>query len=154
MIVLLLGLLIGVVAGLRTFTAPAAVSWAAHLGWLPLAGTPLAFLGSVWAAGILTVLAFVEFVIDQLPSAPSRKAPPGFGARIVSGALSGAALGALPGLLIAGGIAGIVGAVIGTLGGYAARARLAAAFRQDMPAAFIEDAVAIVLAILVVLVIK
>jgi uncharacterized membrane protein len=154
MIVLLLGLLIGVVAGLRTFTAPAAVSWAAHLGWLPLAGTPLAFMGSVWAAGILTVLAFVEFVIDQLPSAPSRKAPPGFGARIVSGALSGAALGALPGLLIAGGIAGIVGAVIGTLGGYAARARLAAAFRQDMPAAFIEDAVAIVLAILVVLVIK
>ena len=154
MIVLLLGLLIGVVAGLRTFTAPAAVSWAAPLGWLPLAGTPLAFMGSVWAAGILTVLAFVEFVIDQLPSAPSRKAPPGFGARIVSGALSGAALGALPGLLIAGGIAGIVGAVIGTLGGYAARARLAAAFRQDMPAAFIEDAVAIVLAILVVLVIK
>jgi uncharacterized membrane protein len=154
MIVLLLGLLIGVVAGLRTFTAPAAMSWAAHLGWLPLAGTPLAFMGSVWAAGILTVLAFVEFVIDQLPSAPSRKAPPGFGARIVSGALSGAALGALPGLLIAGGIAGIVGAVIGTLGGYAARARLAAAFRQDMPAAFIEDAVAIVLAILVVLVIK
>jgi uncharacterized membrane protein len=154
MIVLLLGLLIGVVAGLRTFTAPAAVSWAAHLGWLPLAGTPLAFMGSVWAAGILTVLAFVEFVIDQLPSAPSRKAPRGFGARIVSGALSGAALGALPDLLIAGGIAGIVGAVIGTLGGYAARARLAAAFRQDMPAAFIEDAVAIVLAILVVLVIK
>jgi len=154
MIVLLLGLLIGVVAGLRTFTAPAAMSWAAHLGWLPLAGTPLAFMGSVWAVGILTVLALVEFVIDQLPSAPSRKAPGGFGARIVSGALSGAALGALPGLLIAGGIAGIVGAVIGTLGGYAARARLAAAFRQDMPAAFIEDAVAIVLAILVVLVIK
>jgi len=154
MIVLLLGLLIGVVAGLRAFTAQSARRWGAHLGWLPLAGTPLAFMGSVWAAGILTVLAFVEFVIDQLPSAPSRKAPPGFGARIVSGALSGAALGALPGLLIAGGIAGIVGAVIGTLGGYAARARLAAAFRQDMPAAFIEDAVAIVLAILVVLVIK
>ena len=32
MIVLLLALLIGVVAGLRTFTAPAAVSWAAYLG--------------------------------------------------------------------------------------------------------------------------
>ena len=39
MIVALLALLIGVVAGLRTFTAPAAVSWAAHLGWLPLGGT-------------------------------------------------------------------------------------------------------------------
>jgi uncharacterized membrane protein len=149
-----LALLIGVVAGLRTFTAPAVVSWAAYLGGLPLAGTPLAFMGSVWAVGILTVLASVEFVIDQLPSAPSRKAPGGFGARIVSGALSGAALGAPSGWLIAGGIAGIVGAVIGTLGGYAARARLAAAFRRDMPAAFIEDAVAIIVAILVIVVIK
>jgi uncharacterized membrane protein len=154
MIVLLLALLIGGVAGLRTFTAPAVVSWAAYLAWLPLAGTPLAFMGSVWAVGILTVLAFVELVIDQLPSAPSRKAPGGFGARILSGALSGAALGASSGWLIAGGVAGIVGAVIGTLGGYAARARLAAAFRRDMPAAFIEDAVAIIVAILVVMVIK
>src|SRR5207237_7510354 len=135
MIVLLLALLIGVVAGLRTFTAPAAVSWAAHLGWLPLAGTPLAFMGSVWAAAILTVLALVELVIDQLPSAPSRKAPGGFGARIVSGALSRAALGAPSGWLITGGIAGIVGAVIGTLGGYCACARLAAAFRSHMPPA-------------------
>ena len=154
MIVLLLALLIGGVAGLRTFTAPAVVSWAAYLDWLPLAGTPLAFMGSVWAVGILTVLAFVELVIDQLPSAPSRKAPGGFGARILSGALSGAALGASSGWLIAGGVAGIVGAVIGTLGGFAARARLAAAFRRDMPAAFIEDAVAIIVAILVVVVIK
>src|SRR6516164_2599841 len=55
-------------------------------------------------------------VIDQLPSAPSRKAPGGFGARIVSGVLSGAAIGAPVGWLIVGGIAGIVGAVIGTLG--------------------------------------
>jgi len=154
MIVLLLALLIGGVAGLRTFTAPAVVSWAAYLAWLPLAGTPLAFMGSVWAVGILTVLAFVELVIDQLPSAPSRKAPGGFGARILSGALSGAALGASSGWLIAGGVAGIVGAVIGTLGGYAARARLAAAFRRDMPAASIEDSVAIIVAILVVVVIK
>ncbi|MEX2296933.1 MAG: hypothetical protein WD715_05935 [Dongiaceae bacterium] len=28
--------LIGLIAGLRTMTAPAAVSWAAYLGWLPL----------------------------------------------------------------------------------------------------------------------
>ena len=38
---------------------------------------------------------------------------------------------------------GVVGAVIGTLGGAAARGRLAAAFGSDRPAAFIEDAVAI-----------
>ena len=93
-------------------------------------------------------------VIDQLPSAPSRKAPGGFGARIVSGALSGAAIGTPVGWLIVGGIAGIVGAVIGTLGGYAARAKLAFAFRKDLPAAFIEDAVAILTAIVIMLVPK
>jgi len=154
MIVYGLALLIGVVAGLRTFTAPAAASWAAHLGWLPLAGTPLAFMGSVWAAGILTLMAFVEFVTDQLPTTPSRTVPMQFGARIVMAAVAGAAIGAPSGLLIGGGIAGVVGAVIGTYGGSAARARLAAAFRKDRPAAFIEDAVAIVVAILVVLVIR
>jgi len=58
------------------------------------------------------------------------------------------------GWLIVGGIAGIVGAVIGTLGGYAARAKLAAALRNDMPAAFIEDAVAILAAIVIVLAIQ
>ena len=44
----LLALLIGVVAGLRAMTAPAAVSWAAYLGWLPRRKT--AGRGS-WATG-------------------------------------------------------------------------------------------------------
>ena len=35
----LLALLIGFVAGLRALTAPAAISWAAHFGWLQLSGT-------------------------------------------------------------------------------------------------------------------
>jgi uncharacterized membrane protein len=152
--IILLALLIGVVAGLRTFTAPAAVSWAARLGWLSLGDGPLAFLGFAWTPWIFTLLALVELVVDQLPSAPSRKAAGGFGARIVSGALSGAAISAPSGWLIVGGIAGIVGAVIGTLGGHAARAKLAAAFHKDMPAALIEDAVAILAAILIVLVMR
>ena len=29
---------IGVVAGLRSMTAPAIVAWAAHLGWISLSG--------------------------------------------------------------------------------------------------------------------
>ena len=37
--------LIGVIAGLRSLTAPAAVSWAARLGWLHLENTWMAFLG-------------------------------------------------------------------------------------------------------------
>ena len=154
MIILLLAVLIGVVAGLRTFTAPAAISWAAHLGWLPLGDTPLAFMGYAWTPWILPVLALVEFVLDQLPSTPSRTVPTQFGARIIMAAISGAAIGAPAGWLIVGGIAAIIGTVIGTLGGHAARVRLAAAFRKDAPAAFIEDAVAILAAIAVVMLIR
>ena len=143
MSVYLLALLIGVVAGLRAMTAPAAVAWAAHLGWLNLEGSWLAFLGSAWARWILTLLALVELVTDQLPSTPSRTVPVQFGARLATGALSGAAVGAAGGSWVGGLVAGAVGAAIGTLGGRAARARLAAAFGSDRPAAFIEDAVAV-----------
>ena len=150
MITALLALLIGVVAGLRTFTAPAAVSWAAHLGWLPVGDSVLAFMGYAWTPWILTVMVLVETVVDQLPSTPSRTVPMQFGSRLVSAALSGATIGAAAGSLVVGGIAGILGAVIGTYGGAAARKHLAMAFRKDMPAAFLEDAVAIVAAVLIV----
>ncbi|MBC7929416.1 MAG: DUF4126 family protein [Rubrivivax sp.] len=143
MTIYLLALLIGVVAGLRAMSAPAAVSWAAYLGWLDLSGTWFAFLGSAWARWLLTLLALVELVTDQLPSTPSRTVPVQFGARIATGALSGAAIGAAGGAMIGGLLAGVVGAVLGTLGGRAFRARLAAAFSSDRPAAFIEDAVAV-----------
>jgi uncharacterized membrane protein len=90
--VLLLAFLIGVVAGLRSLTAPALVSWAAHRSWLNLNNTPLSFMGSTVAVVIFTLLAVVELVADQLPSTPSRTAPPGLIARIVLGGLSGAGL--------------------------------------------------------------
>jgi uncharacterized membrane protein len=142
----LLALLIGIIAGLRAMTAPAAVSWAAGLGWIDVGGTWLSFLASVWTRWIFTVLALVELVRDQLPSTPPRTEPVQFGTRIVMGALCG---GALAGL--AGGLLGVAGAVIGTLGGRAVRARLAAAFGSDPPAAFLEDAIAIAGAAAIVL---
>lgn len=143
MTIYLLALLIGIVAGLRAMTAPALVSWAAHLGWLDLSGTWLSFLDNFWARCILTVFALGELVTDQLPSTPSRTVPVQFGARIATGALSGAAIGAGNGAMIGGLLAGIVGAIIGTLGGREFRARLAKAFGSDRPAALIEDVVAI-----------
>ena len=139
----LLALLIGVIAGLRAMTAPAAVSWAARVGWLDLTATPLAFLGYTFTPWIFTVLALVELVTDQLPSTPSRTVPIQFGTRIVVGALTGAAVGASGGALAMGAIAGIVGAVIGTVGGRAVRGQLAASFGNDRPAALLEDVVAI-----------
>jgi uncharacterized membrane protein len=141
--IVLLPLLIGIVAGLRAMTAPAAVSWAARLGWLNLAPAGLAFLGYAFTPWILTVLALVELVTDQLPTTPSRTVPVQFGARLLTGGLSGAAIGAAGGAFTIGLVAGIAGAVIGTLGGRAVRGRLAVSFGSDRPAAFIEDAVAI-----------
>jgi len=143
-------LLAGVVAGLRALTAPAAVSWAARLGYLNLDGSALAFMGYAWTPWIFTLLAIVELVTDQLPSTPSRKVPMQFGARIVTGALSGATIGASGGSWIAGLIAGVVGAVIGTYGGAEVRSRMAKAFGRDTPAALIGDAAAIVLALIIV----
>jgi len=136
-------LLIGVVAGLRAMTAPAAVAWAARLGWLPLAGWPLGWVSGYAPLFVLTGLALLELVGDQAPQTPSRKVPIQFGTRIATGAFSGAALMMPSGHWLRGAVIGAVGAVIGTLGGAEARARLAARLGTDRPAALIEDAVAI-----------
>lgn len=148
MFIYVLALLMGVVAGLRAMMVPAAVSWAAHLGSLELAGSWLSFLAHPVTRWITTPLALLELVTDQLPKTPSRTVPPQFGARILTGALAGAAIGAGAGeSWIVGAVAGVIGAVIGTLGGKAARVKLAASFGSDRPAAFTEDGVAILAAI-------
>jgi uncharacterized membrane protein len=143
--VLILAFLIGVVAGLRALTPLAAVSWAARLGWLPLQGTWLAFLGFAVTPYIFTVLAIAELIGDKLPQTPSREAAMPFVVRIVSGAVCGAALGR-PSLSSIGGlVAGVLGAVAGTLGGFEFRSRLVKAIGgRDLPIALLEDAIAIV----------
>jgi uncharacterized membrane protein len=151
-VVLLLALGIGFVAGLRSLTAPAVVAWAAHIGWINLHGSPLAFMGSVWAVGVFTVLALVELVADQLPSTPSRTAPVGLSARIVTGALSGACLavagGATPWLAI---LAGALGGIAGAFAGYQARVGLVRSLRvPDFAIALPEDLVAIGLGLFLV----
>jgi uncharacterized membrane protein len=138
-----LAFLIGVIAGLRSLTAPAVVSWAARFGWLHVENTWLAFLGFAATPYILSVLAIGELIADKLPKTPSRKSPPGFITRIITGALSGAAVGASSSW-IAGLVAGVIGAIAGTLGGYEFRARLVKATGgKDLPIALLEDAIAI-----------
>ncbi len=150
MSVLILALLIGVVAGLRTMTAPAAIAWAACQNWLPVQGGWAGFLHPRIVAIILTVLALVELVSDQLPKTPSRKAPIPFGARIVSGGFCGAVIGTAGDTLVGGLVAGVVGAVIGTLGGYELRMRVAKTIGRDWPAALLEDAIAMLAAFWIV----
>jgi uncharacterized membrane protein len=147
-----LAFLIGVVAGLRSMTPPAVVSWAARLGRLHLENTWLAFLGFAVTPYILSALAIAELINDKLPKTPSRKTPVPFVGRIVSGALCGAALGAPSQALIGGLLAGALGGVAGTLGGYEFRARLVRAIGgHDLPIALLEDAVAICASVLIVL---
>jgi len=146
----LLCLIIGITAGLRAATPLAAISIGAWLGWIDLSAIWAGFLGTIIAVIVLVLLAGLELVGDQLPKTPSRKAPGPFVARIVSGALAGALLGLPSGDWIVGVALGAIGGVAGTLGGYEARRWLAGQFKRDLPAALIEDAVAIVLALAVV----
>jgi uncharacterized membrane protein len=144
-LVLLLAFLIGVVSGLRSLTAPAVVAWAAHRGWINLNHAPLQFMGSTAAVVVFTLFAVVELVADQLPSAPSRTAPPGLIARIVLGGLSGAAIAVSGAQSIAiGAVLGAAGGVAGAFGGYQVRTRLVKALKvPDFVIAILEDAVAI-----------
>lgn len=142
-LLLLMALLIGVVAGLRSLTAPAVVAWAAFLGWIDLHGTWASWVANVITAIVLTVLAVAELVNDKLPKTPARTAPPIFAARIITGGFAGAVLGAWPHWTFTALGSGVIGAVLGTIGGYQARKRLAAVAGKDLPIALLEDAVAI-----------
>ena len=133
-------------------TPPAAVAWAAHLGWLSLDATPLAFLGSPVARYLLLAAMLAELVADKLPFTPARTGIGPFTGRVVAGGLAGAALTAgAGGWLVAGALVGAIGAVAGTLGGYRARTGLVPALRvPDLPVALAEDVVAVGTALLVV----
>jgi uncharacterized membrane protein len=142
MIIFINAFLIGFASGLRALIGLAAVSWAAHLGFLPLDHTWLAFLGYAFTPYILTLMAIGEMVNDKLPKTPSRLIPPQFITRIVTSALCGLAIGLSGHGMILGLVAGVIGGVAGTFGGAKARSLLAKAFGRDLPAALLEDAVA------------
>jgi uncharacterized membrane protein len=147
-----LALGIGIVAGLRSLTAPAVVAWGAHLSWLNLHGSPLAFIGSTTAVAILSVLAIGELITDKLPMIPRRTAPAPLLARIVTGGLCGACLCAAAGQsLVAGALLGGIGGVVGAFLGYSIRRRLVNDLHvNDFVVAVCEDVVAVGLALFLV----
>ena len=139
---------LGFAAGLRAFTPPAVVAWAAHLGWLNLNNSPLAFMGSIVTVVIFSILALFELFADLQPTTPKRTAPFPLTARILTGGLCGACLSAASNQsLIIGAILGGVGAIIGAFAGYEIRRRLVGALNiKDIFLALLEDAVTIGLA--------
>ena len=120
-----LAILFGFVAGLRSLTAPAA--YYLHKGG--------------WPGYALAVMAFFEYAADLHPKAPSRTAPPGLIFRLFVGGYIGWLLAGA-----AGTATGVLGAVIGTYGGHYVRLKLIERIGA-VPAALVEDALAILLAI-------
>ena len=139
---------LGFAAGLRSLTPPAVVAWAAHLGWLNLNNSPLAFMASIITVVIFSLLALVELFLDLQPQTPKRTAPFPLIARILTGGLCGACLcAANHQLWIIGAILGGAGGVIGAFAGYEVRRRLVATLDiKDTFIALLEDLVTIGLA--------
>ncbi len=141
---LLFAFLIGLFAGLRSLTPPAAVAWAVHLGWLRVV-RPLSFIGSLPAVIILSLLAVGEVIFDKLPNTPSRTNPLGLIGRIVTGSVTGAyiSVGGGRSAVVGAGL-GMLGGIVGCFGGYHARTWLVKSLRQpDFNIALLEDLIAI-----------
>ncbi|WP_421845708.1 glycine zipper 2TM domain-containing protein [Mycobacterium sp.] len=143
-LVLLLALLIGVVAGLRSVTAPAVVAWAAFLDWINLHGTWASWVGDIVTVALVSTFAVAELVGDKLSRTPPRTATPVFLVRIILGGFAGAVIGTAWGYRWGALGAGVIGAVLGTVIGFQARRRLVAARGgHDLPIALLEDMVAV-----------
>jgi uncharacterized membrane protein len=148
--IFVLALGIGIVAGLRSLTAPAVVAWAAHLNWLNLHGSPLAFMGSTVSVAIFSLLAIGELIADKTPIIGKRTAPAPLIARVVTGGLCGACLCAAAGKsLLVGTLFGGIGGFVGAFLGYGIRKRLDLHIK-DFLVAISEDVVAVGLALFLV----
>jgi uncharacterized membrane protein len=116
---------IGAIAGLRSMTAPAVVSWATEQRWIDSPTRPLRLLKTRKSVAIATALAIGELVVDKLPITPNRTEPFSLAARAVSGGLAAGALCASrERLVIAGALLGSVAAIAGAFAGYQVRRQL------------------------------
>jgi len=136
---------IGIVAGLRSMTAPAVVSWAAHLHRLDLRDSRLALLGSSIAVFTISALGLGELIADKLPFVPNRTSPLPMALRILSGAICGAALCvSADRLILEGTLLGALGASNGAVTGFHVRRLLVKYLKiKDTAIALAEDAIAI-----------
>ena len=119
---LIAALLFGIVAGMRVFTAEAVYFGLRGGGALRI---------------VFPILALGEYFVDATSWIPARTTLPSLTLRVVSGAYMGWIAARIPGIIL-----GIVGALIGTFGGYRLRIQAITAI-GGIPAAIIEDALAI-----------
>lgn len=137
---------IGFVAGMRSMSACAALSWAASQGRTRDNFIP----AGAGARALVTTAAAAEMAGDKMPFAPDRRILPSLAFRLVVGAVGGWALAGRHAVPEYGALAGVAGAVAGTLVGRSARggdSRTASGRSRGLA----EDAVAASLAVLVVM---
>jgi uncharacterized membrane protein len=142
--------LLGLVTGMRTFTPMAVLCWFAWAGHLSVADTWASWTAKLVTAIIFSVLAFGEYIGDILPKTPNRTSPGPLIARLIFGGLIGAIVAAsLNGAGIEGVILGVLGALVGAFGGFLIRREIVMKLGcKDWPVALVEDASAIVCAVL------
>ena len=141
--------LLGVSAGLRSFTPIAVTAWFAYQGKLPLKGTWAAWVAHPACVGLTTAAAIGEYVGDKLPNTPNRTDPVALFGRLTLGGLVGAIVATALRRPVWGGVAiGALGAAVGTYGGFYARQDLTkSAGAPDLPVALSGDVAAIALAV-------
>ncbi|MBV8489982.1 MAG: hypothetical protein JO199_05565 [Candidatus Eremiobacteraeota bacterium] len=128
-------LLLGVISGLRAFTAPAVLRYFHG--------------GGIWAV-VLAIAAVLEYAGDVYPKTPPRTQWPSLIVRLLSAGYCGWQLAATNGASVAAGVLlACIGAVAGAYGGVALRERVSAKI-GNVPAGLIESALALVAAILIV----
>jgi len=140
---------LGVVAGMRSMAAPAAVS--RHLAADDGGGADGVLerlLGHPYAPWVLGLASLGEHVADKLPGTPNRTDPAPLGARIASGALCGALVARREDeSAVAGALVGALAAAAATFAVYQLRHALTAdAGLPDLPVALAEDVAAVALA--------
>ena len=137
--------LLGVTAGIRSMSGPAAAVIASQRS---RGQSAQGSSSKVNLPVVLRGLAAAEFVADKLPFVPDRRKPPAFAWRMITGALSAAAVSGEDDSLVVAALVGAAGAAAGTFGGAALRSWLASSFGHDFPAALTEDALVLGLAAL------
>jgi uncharacterized membrane protein len=142
--------LIGVVAGLRSMTAPAIVTWAARRRTLRVSGSSLLSMAIGSGSHRAIELALGELLADKLPFTPNRISPGPLAWRVVTGDASGAAIAtSIRRPVVEGAVLGSLGALAGAFAGYYAR-KAATRRRSGLASALVEDAIAIALGAAVV----
>lgn len=136
---------IGFVAGMRSMTACAALTWAAAEGRTRGGSIP----AGTGARVLTTAAALAEMAGDKMPFAPDRRILPSFAIRLAIGAVGGWALAGQRASPASGALAGVAGALAGTLLGRAARGPDSRT-NSGRAKGLTEDAVAVGLAVWVV----